>query len=62
MSPFSKILFAKFGPNGNYGQPRGYIPGNVEELKDAEQGVCLRRTYLLYYGKYTYLIIYLLGF
>jgi hypothetical protein len=43
VSPFSKILFAKFGPEGNYKQNRGYAPGIVEDLKDVEQSVCLHQ-------------------
>jgi len=35
--PFSKILFVKFGPNGNLHQARGYAPGTIDEPKDAEQ-------------------------
>ena len=39
VTPFSKLLFAKFGPEGNYKQSRGYAPGIVEEFKDIEQSV-----------------------
>ena len=41
ISPFSKIVFSKFGPNGNFGLPRGYLPGNVDDFKNAEQDYTL---------------------
>ena len=44
VTPFSKILFVKFGPNGNLHQPRGYAPGIIEDPKDAEQSVRCART------------------
>jgi hypothetical protein len=37
--PFAKILYAKFGANGNYGRPRGYAPGNVDSFQEAEQSL-----------------------
>jgi hypothetical protein len=39
VTPFTRVLFPKFGPNGNLGLPRGFAPGNQDDPKLAENEV-----------------------